>query len=181
MAREADYGWCDFNPGPANTMELQLLALVLLNSSMSASDLSTWAAEVLAQGPRRQQEGGRWAAARVTDWDTSQRSPGRLVQPMEAARGGARKAFEQIRDAMHSIDGAYSKFTCDHIQKYFFGKEPRVKNPKSKKTGQEGVLRWLDPTTLVGVAELISERGAELKRFLKEPEPQARAGSRGPQ
>ena len=143
--------------------------------------LSTWAAEVLAQGPRRQQEGGRWAAARVTDWDTSQRSPGRLVQPMEAARGGARKAFEQIRDAMHSIDGAYSKFTCDHIQKYFFRKEPRVKNPKSKKPGQAGVLRWLDPTTLVGVAELISERGAELKRFLKEPEPQARAGSRGPQ
>ena len=100
---------------------------------------------------------------------------------MEAARGGARKAFEQIRDAMHSIDGAYSKFTCSHIQRYFFEKQPRVKNPKSKRSGQAGVLRWFDPTTLVGVAELISERGAELKRFLKEPEPQARAGSRGPQ
>ena len=133
------------------------MALVLLNSSMSASDVSTWAAEVLAQGPRRQQEGGRWAAARVTDWDTSQRSLGRLVQPMEAARGGARKAFDQIRirDVMHSIDGAYSKFSCSHIQKHFFGKEPRVKNPKSKKPGQGDVLRWLDPTTLVGVAEVI--------------------------
>ena len=49
--------WYDFKPGPANTMELQLLALTLLNSTMSAADLSTWAAEVLAQGPRRQQEG----------------------------------------------------------------------------------------------------------------------------
>ena len=181
VAREANYDWCDYHPGPANTMEHQLLALVLLNSSMSASDVSTWAAEVLAQGPRRQQEGGRWAAARVSDWDTSQRSPGRLLQPMVAARGGARDAFEQIRDAMHSIDGAYSKFTCSHIQRYFFEKQPRVKNPKSKRPGQAGVLRWFDPTTLVGVAELISERGAELKRFLKEPEPQARAGSRGPQ
>ena len=55
--READYDWCDYHPGPANTMEHQLMALVLLNSSMSASDLSTWAAEVLAQGARRQQEG----------------------------------------------------------------------------------------------------------------------------
>ena len=87
---------------------------------------------------------------------------------MEAARGGARKAFDQIRirDVMHSIDGAYSKFSCSHIQKHFFGKEPRVKNPKSKKPGQGDVLRWLDPTTLVGVAEVIYERGAELKRFL---------------
>ena len=67
VAREADYVWCDFKPGPANTMELQFLALTLLNSTMSAADLSTWAAEVLAQGPRRQQEGGRWAAARVSD------------------------------------------------------------------------------------------------------------------
>ena len=100
---------------------------------------------------------------------------------MVAARGGARDAFEQIRDAMHSIDGAYSKFTCSHIQRYFFEKQPRVKNPKSKRPGQAGVLRWFDPTTLVGVAELISERGAELKRFLKEPEPQARACSRASQ
>ena len=100
---------------------------------------------------------------------------------MEAARGAARNSLENIRDGMHSIDGAYRKFTCNHIQKYFFEKGPRVKNPKSKRSGQAGVLRWFDPTTLVGVAELISERGAELKRFLKEPEPQARAGSRGPQ
>ena len=57
----------------------------------------------------------------------------------------------------------------------------RVKNPKSKKTGQGGVLRWLDPATLVGVAEVISERGAELKRLLKQPEPWACACSRGPQ
>ena len=107
MAREADYDWCDYHPGPANTMEHQLMALTLLNSSTSASDLSTWAAEVLAQGPRRQQEGGRWVPARVSDWDRSERSLGRLLQPMEAARGAARDAFEQIRDAMHYINGAY--------------------------------------------------------------------------
>jgi hypothetical protein len=148
-------------------MEHQLLALILFNSSISASDLSMWAAEVLAQGPRRHQEGGRWAAARVSDWDTSERSLGRLLQPMEAARGAARDALDQIRDAMHSINGAYRKFTSKHIQRYFFEKEPRVKDPKSKKTGQKGVLRWRDPVTLVGVAELISERGAELKRCLK--------------
>jgi hypothetical protein len=87
VAREADYVWCDFKPGPANAMDHQLLALVLLNSSMSAADLSAWAAEVLAQGPRRQQEGARWAAARVSNWSTLQRSLGLLVLPMEAARG----------------------------------------------------------------------------------------------
>ena len=181
MAREADYDWCDYHPGPANTMEHQLMALTLLNSSTSASDLSTWAAEVLAQGPRRQQEGGRWVPARVSDWETVKKLHGRLLQPMEAARGAARDAIDQIRDAMHSINGAYSKFTSRHIQRYFFENWPRVKDLTKKKKKQAGVLRWLDPVTLVGVAELISECGAELKRFLKEPEPQARAGSRGPQ
>jgi hypothetical protein len=100
---------------------------------------------------------------------------------MEAARGAARKALEQILDAMHSINGAYRELTCRHIQKYFFEKKPKVKNPQPKKTGQPGVLRWRDPATLVGVAEILSERGAELKRFLKEPEPQARACSRASQ
>ena len=76
--------------------------------------------------------------ARVSDWDRSDWSPGRLLQPMEAARGAARDAFEQIRDAMHSINGAYRRLTCKHIQKYFFEKGPRVKDPKSKKTGQKG-------------------------------------------
>ena len=82
---------------------------------------------------------------------------------------------------MHSINGAYRRLICKHIQKYFFEKGPRVKDPKSKKTGQKGWLRWSDPVTLIGVADLISERGAELKRYLKHPEPQACACSRGPQ
>ena len=153
-------------------MELTFQALCMLDGIPWASQLSEWVAAASAEALRLAEQGADWKPADASAWQRGAASPGRLLEPAASIAGVAAGGLERILEAMQTIDPGAAEMRVDHLQRYL-ANQPRVKDPKSRKKGQAGLLRWEDPRTLVGVAQLLKTRKPELRRALRQPEPQA--------